>query len=77
MKKTTRLQIGDDVKIISGKYKGQIGKITKVILKKEGAIIKDINIKTKHIKPKQIEEKGEIQKIEAYIHNSNLKKIST
>lgn len=73
-KQKTKVKVGDQVKIISGKYKGQTGTIIKIILKKQGIIIKDINIKTKHIKPKQTQDKGEIKKIEAYIHTSNIKK---
>nr|YP_009391288.1 ribosomal protein L24 [Dipterocladia arabiensis]ARW59432.1 ribosomal protein L24 [Dipterocladia arabiensis] len=75
MKKSKiKFKIGDDIKIISGKYKGKNGKIIKIISKKQGVIIENINLKTKHIKPKQNEEQGEIKKIEAYIHTSNLKK---
>nr|YP_009396042.1 ribosomal protein L24 [Dasya naccarioides]ARW65228.1 ribosomal protein L24 [Dasya naccarioides] len=69
-----KLKIGDDVKIISGKYKKQIGKIIKIVSKKNQFFIENINMKTKHIKPKQVNEKGEIKKIEGYIHKSNIKK---
>nr|YP_009295278.1 50S ribosomal protein L24 [Dasya binghamiae]AOH77290.1 50S ribosomal protein L24 [Dasya binghamiae] len=76
-KKKTRFKIGDNVTIISGKHKGKNGEIIKIILKKDGLIIKNINFKVKHIKPKQTEEKGEIKQIEAYIHKSNVKKYIT
>nr|YP_009397896.1 ribosomal protein L24 [Sonderella linearis]ARW67082.1 ribosomal protein L24 [Sonderella linearis] len=69
-------KIGDDVNIISGKYKGQRGKIKKVLLKKNYLVIENINLKTKHIKPKQAENKGEVIQIEGPIHYSNIRLIS-
>nr|QCI05907.1 ribosomal protein L24 [Dasysiphonia japonica] len=69
-----KYKIGDEVQIISGKYKKQIGKIIKIISKKNQYFIENINIKTKHIKPKQVNEKGEIKKIEGYIDKSNIQK---
>lgn len=68
---------GDTVKIISGKYKGQIGEITKILRKKNQVIIKNINLKTKHIRPNQKEESGQIVNIEAPIHSSNVMLYST
>nr|YP_010171012.1 ribosomal protein L24 [Chondria tumulosa]QSD57153.1 ribosomal protein L24 [Chondria tumulosa] len=68
-----KVQKGDSVKIISGKYKGQIGKIKEVITKNNKVKIEEINIITKHIKPKQSEEKGSIIQVEAPIHYSNIK----
>lgn len=68
---------GDTVKIISGKYKGQIGEITKILRKKNQVIMKNINLKTKHIRPNQKEESGQIVNIEAPIHSSNVMLYST
>nr|YP_009392529.1 ribosomal protein L24 [Caloglossa monosticha]ARW61091.1 ribosomal protein L24 [Caloglossa monosticha] len=73
-RKKIKLKIGDSVKIISGKYKNQSGKIIKIIRKKESAVIENINLKIKHIKPKQSEEKGNIEKIAGHIHISNIQK---
>lgn len=73
-RKKIKLKIGDFVKIISGKYKNQSGKVIKINIKKDSAIIENINLKTKHIKPKQAEEKGNIEKIEGHIHISNIRK---
>jgi len=70
-----KIKCGDNVSIISGKYKGDTGKVISIIKKKNKIIIENINIKTKHIKPKQTEEKGYIKKIEAPIDYSNVKLI--
>ena len=74
MKKQYKIHVknGDTVKIISGKYKGQIGEITKILHKKKLVILKNLNLKTKHIRPKQREESGKIINIEAPIHSSNV-----
>ena len=68
---------GDTVQVISGKYKGQIGKISKIITKNSQVIIKNLNIKTKHIKPSQKDESGKIVNFEAPIHSSNVMLYST
>lgn len=63
---------GDTVQIISGKYKGQIGRITQTIPKISKVIIENINLKTKHIKPNKKDETGQIINITAPIHSSNV-----
>ncbi len=70
-----QIKCGDNVSIISGRYKGNTGKVISIIRKKKKIIIENINIKTKHIKPKQTEEKGYIKRIESPIDYSNVKLI--
>jgi large subunit ribosomal protein L24 len=67
------LKKNDQVKVISGKDKGKIGKVLKVIPEKESAIVERVNIIKKHTKAnpkKQI--KGGILEKEAPIHVSKL-----
>nr|YP_009393768.1 ribosomal protein L24 [Caloglossa beccarii]ARW62330.1 ribosomal protein L24 [Caloglossa beccarii] len=71
-----KFKIGDKIIIIAGKYKKQNGKIIKIIKKKNSVIIENINLKIKHNKPKKTEDKGEITKVESYIHISNIKNLS-
>nr|YP_009296346.1 ribosomal protein L24 [Sebdenia flabellata]AOM65281.1 ribosomal protein L24 [Sebdenia flabellata] len=75
IKKKLKIHIkkGDTVKIISGKYKGKTGEVTKIITKTGKIIIKNINIITKHIKPKKEGETGQIISIEAPIYSSKVK----
>lgn len=68
-----KIKKGDTVEIISGRNKGQIGKIYSILKNKDKVTIKDVNLKIKHIKPQQKEEKGKIEKIEGPIHLSNIK----
>nr|BDA99338.1 ribosomal protein L24 [Cryptomonas sp. NIES-3952] len=63
---------GDTVKIISGEDKGKIGEILKILSSTNQVVVKDINIKKKHIKPKKEGEVGRISQFEAPIHTSNV-----
>ena len=67
------VKIGDTVKIISGFNKNKTGEILKINRKTGKLIIKGINFKFKHIKPKNENEIGEIKQFEAPIHHSNVK----
>lgn len=69
--KNNKIKQGIQVKIISGKYKNQVGKVLKIITSKDQVIVENINMKTKHMKPKREEEKGELLNIEAPINKSN------
>jgi len=67
------LKIGDMVTVISGFYKNEIGEIIQINRKTGKVVVKGINFKFKHVKPKTDNEIGEIKKVEAPIHHSNLK----
>lgn len=67
------VKIGDTVKIISGFHKNEVGEITRINKKTGKIIVKGINFKFKHIKPKTENEVGEIKQFEAPIHHSNVK----
>jgi len=74
MTKNVALHIkkGDTIKVISGKDKGKIGEVTQILRNSHQVIIKDINIKKKHIKPKKEGEVGRISQFEAPIYSSNV-----
>ena len=74
MPKKTKLhvKIGDIVKIISGFNKNEIGEVVRINQKTGKLIIKGINFKFKHIKPKNENEIGEIKQVESPIHHSNV-----
>ncbi|MCV2525914.1 MAG: 50S ribosomal protein L24 [Candidatus Lightella neohaematopini] len=67
-----KIRYGDRVIVITGKDKGKIG-IVKKILKKNKAIVENINIITKHQKPvPSINQVGGLVKKESPINVSNL-----
>ncbi|MDT0650518.1 50S ribosomal protein L24 [Autumnicola edwardsiae] len=70
----TKLKIksGDTVRIIAGEHKGQEGKVQKVLLDKNKAIVEGVNEISKHEKPSAANPQGGIKKKEAPIHVSNL-----
>lgn len=63
---------GDTVKVISGKDKGKVGKVSKVFKQTNQVIVQEINIKKKHIKPKKEGDVGRISQFEAPINGSNV-----
>jgi len=68
-----KIKKDDTVIIITGKDKGRVGKVVRVIIKKSQAVIEGINMVTKHVKPnpdRKIE--GGITKKEMPIDLSNL-----
>ena len=73
-KKQVKLHIkkGDIVKVIAGNSKGKEGEVLKVFPAKYRAIVKDVNIVSKHIKPSASNPNGGIEKTEASVHISNL-----
>jgi len=74
MKKISAFHVrkGDMIKIISGKEKGKIGEIIKILRQSGQVIVKDTNVKKKHLKPKKEGEVGRISQFEAPIHTSNV-----
>jgi len=68
----SHLKQGDTVKIISGKDKGKIGEITKLVKATNQVVVKEINIKRKHVKPTKEGEVGKISQFEGPIHSSNV-----
>lgn len=63
---------GDNVQVISGRDKGKIGEITRVIPKTSQVVVEGVNVRTKHVKPQQEGESGQIVTFEAPIHSSNV-----
>lgn len=68
---------GDTVQVISGKDKAKVGEVLRVIPKKSQVVVQGVNIKTKHIKPQQEGESGQVQTYEFPIHSSNVMLYST
>ena len=63
---------GDTVFVNTGKSKGQTGKVLKVLVDKQRAIVEGLNMVSKSTKPSAKNPQGGIVKKEASIHISNL-----
>ncbi len=70
--KKMHVRQGDTIKVISGKDKGKIGQISKILKQTSQVIVQEVNVKKKHIKPKKEGEVGRISQFEAPIHSSNV-----
>ncbi len=75
-KKVARLKMhvkkGDTVQVISGKDKGKVGEVLSTNPRDSKIIVKGVNITTKHVKPRQEGETGQITTFEAPVHSSNV-----
>jgi large subunit ribosomal protein L24 len=67
-----KIKSGDTVRVIAGDHKGQEGKVQKVLIEKNKAIVEGVNTISKHEKPSASNPQGGIVKKEAPIHISNL-----
>lgn len=63
---------GDIVFVNTGTDKGKTGRVVKVIVDKQRAIVEGLNMVTKHAKPNAKNPQGGREQVEAPIHISNL-----
>ena len=62
----------DTVIVLAGEDKGKTGKVLKVLVDKQKAIVEGINFVNKSSKPSAKNPQGGFEKVEAPIHISNL-----
>lgn len=67
-----KVKSGDTVRVVAGDHKGQEGKVQKVFIESNKAIVEGVNTISKHEKPSASNPQGGIVKKEAPIHISNL-----
>ncbi len=63
---------GDTVYVNTGEDRGKTGKVLKVLVKKQRAVVEGVNFVSKAQKPNAQHPQGGIIKLEAPIHISNL-----
>ena len=67
-----KIKTGDTVRVTAGEHKGAEGKVTKVFIQKNRAIVEGVNMVSKHEKPSATNPQGGIKEKEAALHVSNL-----
>ena len=67
-----KIRKGDTVQVLAGNDKGKTGEVLEVIPKTEKVIVKGINIRKKHVKPRRQGEEGGIIPVECAIHSSKV-----
>ncbi|OGZ58786.1 MAG: 50S ribosomal protein L24 [Candidatus Spechtbacteria bacterium RIFCSPHIGHO2_02_FULL_43_15b] len=68
-----KLHKGDNILVISGKYRGKKGKITEVLPKEGKIVVESINIQKKRVKARRQGEKGQTVEVAASFDASNAK----
>ena len=68
-----KIKKGDNVLIISGKDRGNTGKIIKALPRELKVLVEGINLRKKHVRPKREGEKGQVVNIPAPMDVSNVK----
>ncbi len=63
---------GDTVYVNAGEDKGKTGRVLKVYVEKQRAIVEGVNMVMKHTKPNAANPQGGRESVEASIHISNL-----
>ena len=67
-----RIKKGDTVEILSGNDKGKTGEVLEVIPKVDRIVVKEVNIRKKHVKPRKQGEEGGIISVECAIPSSKV-----
>ena len=67
-----RIKKGDTVKVLSGNDKGKTGEVLEVIPKTQRIIVRGVNIRKKHVKPRRQGDEGGIIPSEFSIHSSKV-----
>ncbi len=70
--KKLKIKTGDQVRVIAGDHKGSEGKVMRVDIAKNKAIVEGVNMVSKHEKPSAKNPQGGIVQKEALLHVSNL-----
>lgn len=68
----SKIKKGDTVKLLTGKDAGKTGKVLKVDLKKETAVVEGVNVQKKNTKPKREGEKGQVVEYNSPVRISNI-----
>jgi large subunit ribosomal protein L24 len=66
-----KIRTGDEVIVISGRNKGQTGKVRMNLIEKDRVVVEGVNIVIKHIKRGRARQAGRIE-VEAPLHISNV-----
>ena len=67
-----KIQKGDEVLVITGKYKGRRGRVLRVFRKENRVLVEGVNMMKRHTRPSARNQQGGIIEREAPIHASNV-----
>ena len=67
-----RIKKGDNVSVLSGNDKGKTGEVLEVLPKADKIVVKGVNVRKKHVKPRKAGEEGGILSVECAIPSSKV-----
>ena len=67
-----RIKTGDTVKVLSGNDKGTTGEVLEIMPKTDKIVVKGVNVRKKHVKPRKQGEEGGIISVECSIPSSKV-----
>ena len=67
-----KIKKGDTVQVLSGNDKGKKGEVLEVIPKDSKVVVKGVNVRKKHIKPRKQGDEGGIISVECAINSSKV-----
>ena len=67
-----KIRKGYTVQVLSGNDKGKTGEVLEVIPNSQKIVVKGINIRKKHVKPRKQGEEGGIIPVECAIHSAKV-----
>ena len=67
-----KIKKGDKVQVLSGNDKGKTGEVLEVMPKEDKVIVKDVNIRKKHVKARKANEESGIISVECAIPSSKV-----
>jgi|SRR3989338_4433768 len=71
-----KIKTADNVKVLAGRERGKTGKVVQILKNKRNAqmyvVVEGINLRKKHLRPKQKSEQGRVIELAAPIHASNV-----
>ena len=67
-----KIKKGDTVQVLSGNDKGKKGEVLEVMPKDSKVVVKGVNVRKKHIKPRKQGDEGGILSIECAIDSSKV-----
>ena len=67
-----RIKKGDTVQVLAGNDKGKTGEVLEVIPKDSKVVVKGVNVRKQHIKPRKQGEEGGIIPVECAIDSSKV-----
>ena len=70
----SRLKVGDEVVVLTGKSKGETGKIAKIDFKNDRVEVAGVNLAKRHTRPGTVSEEGGILDKAMPLHISNVAK---